>query len=79
MDPEKNTKMTDPEKNTTIGARSTSNLSLEFAAGEVGSVEQNVEDHAPHQLQRNFKARHVQMIGLAGCIGSGVFISSGEV
>ena len=30
-------------------------------------------------LQRNFKARHVQMIALGANIGSGVLISSGKV
>ncbi|TVY43887.1 putative amino-acid permease [Lachnellula subtilissima] len=74
MASEKNLAMMDPEKHIATA----SNPSLEFEVGEVTAVEQNAQDHAPHQLQRNFKARHVQMIGLAGCIGSGVFISTGE-
>jgi amino acid transporter len=30
-------------------------------------------------LRRTFKARHIQMICLGGCIGSGIFISTGKV
>jgi hypothetical protein len=74
--------MMDPEKNVTIGIRSSFDSSLEFAAWEVSSMEQTTEDHDDHatkQMQRNFKASHAQMIGLAGCIGTGVFISTGEV
>ncbi|KAK4941382.1 hypothetical protein LTR10_018651 [Elasticomyces elasticus] len=33
--------------------------------------------HRGH-LHRNFKARHIQMITLGGCIGSGLFISTGK-
>jgi amino acid permease len=69
----------DPEKNVMTDRRSASDPSLEYGVGEVSAAEQTAEDHAPGHLQRNFKARHVQMIGLAGCIGSGVFISTGEV
>lgn len=46
--------------------------SIEVGSGEVLAVEGK-------HLHRNFRARHVQMIGLAGCIGSGVFIAIGEV
>ncbi|RDW62245.1 AAT family amino acid transporter-3 [Coleophoma cylindrospora] len=31
-----------------------------------------------YSLQRNFKARHIQMICLGGCIGSGLFIATGK-
>jgi amino acid transporter len=31
------------------------------------------------ELKRTFKARHIQMICLGGCIGSGIFISTGKV
>lgn len=31
------------------------------------------------ELHRTFKARHIQMICLGGCIGSGIFISTGKV
>ncbi|OBZ86089.1 Lysine-specific permease [Choanephora cucurbitarum] len=31
-----------------------------------------------HSLQRNLKARHIQMIALGGTIGTGLFISSGK-
>ncbi|KAI8380769.1 amino acid permease/ SLC12A domain-containing protein [Blakeslea trispora] len=31
-----------------------------------------------HTLQRNLKARHIQMIALGGTIGTGLFISSGK-
>lgn len=71
--------MIDPEKSAATEMRRASDPSLEYGVGEVSSMEQDVTDRAPQQLQRNFKARHVQMIGLAGCIGSGVFISTGEV
>lgn len=30
------------------------------------------------QLHRTFTARHIQMIGLAGSIGSGLFIGTGK-
>ncbi|KAF7561396.1 hypothetical protein G7046_g2753 [Stylonectria norvegica] len=33
---------------------------------------------ASHQLHRTFSARHIQMIGLAGSIGSGLFIGTGK-
>ena len=40
-------------------------------------------DEAPKehqgQLRRTFKARHIQMICLGGCLGSGIFISTGKV
>ena len=31
------------------------------------------------ELRRSFKTRHIQMICLGGCIGSGIFISTGKV
>jgi amino acid permease len=34
---------------------------------------------SPNQLHRTFTARHIQMIGLAGSIGSGLFIGTGKV
>lgn len=39
------------------------------------------EDVKPQkgELHRTFKARHIQMICLGGCIGSGIFISTGKV
>lgn len=39
------------------------------------------ESSAAHhgELKRNFKPRHMAMISLGGCLGSGVFVSSGKV
>jgi yeast amino acid transporter len=50
---------------------------------ETGSISGDVqyagEQGSPKELHRNFKARHIQMIGLAGSIGSGLFIGTGKV
>ncbi|KAI8363869.1 amino acid permease-domain-containing protein [Choanephora cucurbitarum] len=41
------------------------------------SVEYN-DNNKNHSLQRNLKARHIQMIALGGTIGTGLFMSSGS-
>lgn len=52
---------------------------------EVGEISRELQyageqASAPaQQLHRNFTARHIQMIGLAGSIGSGLFIGTGKV
>lgn len=33
--------------------------------------------HAPSELHQGLKARHIQMIALGGCIGTGLFVNSG--
>ncbi|EXJ78263.1 hypothetical protein A1O3_09424 [Capronia epimyces CBS 606.96] len=34
--------------------------------------------HAPHQMKRHLSRRHINMIGLAGMIGTGLFLASGS-
>ncbi|KAJ9624333.1 hypothetical protein H2204_010889 [Knufia peltigerae] len=48
------------------------------AAGQV--IDYSGEPTSSHrgELHRTFKARHIQMITLGGCIGSGLFISTGK-
>lgn len=47
-------------------------------AGQV--IDYAGEPNSTHNtgLHRNFKARHIQMITLGGCIGSGIFIGTGK-
>ena len=49
--------------------------------GNVFEAEYANEQHlgSSKQLHRTFSARHIQMIGLAGSIGSGLFIGTGKV
>jgi hypothetical protein len=50
-------------------------------AAEVGEVFEypgdTVKEHKG-ELRRVFKARHIQMIVMGGCIGSGLFVSTGK-
>lgn len=50
-------------------------------AAELGEVYDYPNEVGGHhgELKRTFKARHIQMICLGGCIGSGIFISTGKV
>lgn len=50
----------------------------DISAGQV--IDYAGEPHSNHNtaLHRNFKARHIQMICLGGCIGSGIFIGTGK-
>lgn len=69
----------DPEKTKAFATAATS---VDYGMGQMSPVDglsESEEEPKEDGLHRNFKARHVQMIGLAGCIGSGVFISTGEV
>jgi amino acid transporter len=60
-----------------VSERSTnSDPVVEF--GEVYDYPNEVGGHHG-ELKRTFKARHIQMICLGGCIGSGIFISTGKV
>ncbi|RDW57794.1 AAT family amino acid transporter-3 [Coleophoma crateriformis] len=70
--------MSDIEK--TVVPSTHSALSDKNEVGQVAAVSEytNEVHNSGNYLHRNFKARHVQMITLAGCIGSGVFISTGE-
>lgn len=50
--------------------------------GKLDSVAEYANEkpsNASKQLHRTFSARHIQMIGLAGSIGSGLFIGMGKV
>ncbi|CZR66977.1 related to GAP1-amino acid transport protein [Phialocephala subalpina] len=73
--------MADLEKTTSVKATSVPTSSVENGVGNIGPVREYVNESAAAansgQLVRKFKARHVQMIALAGNIGSGVFISLG--
>lgn len=76
--------MSDLEKSTSIKATSVPNSdSVDKGVGNVAPVQEypGESEAATNQgqLHRKFKARHVQMIALAGNIGSGVFISLGAV
>ena len=75
--------MADLEKTTSVKATSVPTSSVDRGVGNVGPVQEYVNESAAPtnsgQLHRKFKARHVQMIALAGNIGSGVFISIGAV
>lgn len=51
-------------------------------AAEIGEIfDYPGETAAEHkgELRRAFKSRHIQMIVMGGCIGSGLFVSSGKV
>ncbi|KAJ9130771.1 hypothetical protein NKR23_g12043 [Pleurostoma richardsiae] len=45
------------------------------AEGHVGDIEGG---SSIRELHRTFTSRHIQMICLGGCIGSGIFISTGK-
>jgi hypothetical protein len=78
--------MSDLEKRTSATEKSVPASSSEdgVVVGNVGAVGEYTNETAKGveptgHLHRKFKARHVQMIALAGNIGSGVFISIGAV
>lgn len=58
-----------------------SDRSSSLPAVEVGEVYDYPNEVGGHhgELKRTFKTRHIQMICLGGCIGSGIFISTGKV
>lgn len=37
-----------------------------------------MSDTAVHHIQRRLKARHLSMIAIGGCIGTGLFMASGS-
>lgn len=57
----------------------TDDVSSIEAGSVVGDPQYAGEHSSSQQLHRSFTARHVQMIGLAGSIGSGLFIGTGKV
>jgi amino acid permease len=65
----------------TAGARSgADDASLEVGNVTFSAEYANENPSGPNnQLHRTFSARHIQMIGLAGSIGSGLFIGTGKV
>lgn len=75
--------MSDMEKTTSAKATSVPTSSVDQGIGNIGPTREYVGESAATanagQLHRKFKARHIQMIALAGNIGSGVFISLGAV
>ncbi|KIX07430.1 uncharacterized protein Z518_02083 [Rhinocladiella mackenziei CBS 650.93] len=50
----------------------------DVAPGQVIDYAGEPESSHHGELHRTFKARHIQMITLGGCIGSGLFISTGK-
>ncbi|KAK9465081.1 amino acid permease/ SLC12A domain-containing protein [Lipomyces arxii] len=46
--------------------------------GEYEDVKVDVHTHRRDNLQRNLQQRHVQMIALAGTLGTGLFLASGK-
>ena len=60
-----------------VSDRSTNSVPL-AELGEVYDYPNEVGGHHG-ELRWTFKARHIQMICLGGCIGSGIFISTGKV
>jgi amino acid transporter len=80
--------MSDVEKRTSATEKSVPAASSSsedgVVVGNVGAVGEYTNEttkgvEPTGHLHRKFKARHVQMIALAGNIGSGVFISIGAV
>ena len=44
---------------------------------QTSTVKQDMNNKENHGLQRKLKARHLTMISLGGCIGTGLFLASG--
>ena len=60
----------------------TTNEVTSIEAGDILGEVQYAHEEASlpsQQLHRNFSGRHIQMIGLAGSIGSGLFLGTGKV
>ncbi|KAF7325629.1 Amino acid permease/ SLC12A domain-containing protein [Mycena kentingensis (nom. inval.)] len=52
--------------------------SHEFAGDDLDAVKVDVKTGLYDGLQRNMKQRHIQMIALAGTLGTGLFLGSGK-
>ncbi|KIW18943.1 hypothetical protein PV08_03232 [Exophiala spinifera] len=69
------------EEKTTFKASAASDKEVssdDVLAGQVIDYSGEPVSSHPGGLHRTFKARHIQMITLGGCIGSGLFISTGK-
>ena len=44
---------------------------------QTSTAKQDTNNKENHGLQRRLKARHLTMISLGGCIGTGLFLASG--
>lgn len=73
--------MESKESDKSAGASNSQDYATSLEMGDVEPTEYaNGNPSGPSkQLHRTFNARHIQMIGLAGSIGSGLFIGTGKV
>ncbi|KAG1454422.1 hypothetical protein G6F55_007616 [Rhizopus delemar] len=58
--------------NEKVEAYDQTNFSIEDIPGST------IEQTSPSQPRRGLNARHIQMISLGGCIGTGLFLNSGQ-